>query len=105
VQAVAADTDGNPAAEATVILIPKAAATHLQLAQTRLAAIADQNGEYTTPAVAPGEYFALAAEGDFTDLSPETIAALFDARSKAKEINIGPNATVDVELEVRRLER
>lgn len=104
-QAVVADRDGNPASEATVVVIPKTAGTHLQLAQTRLAGTTDQNGEYATPAVAPGEYLVLAVEGDFTDLSPETIAALFDARSKAQEVNIGPNATVEVELEARRLPR
>jgi hypothetical protein len=104
-QAVVADPDGNPTPEATVVVIPKSASTHLQLAQTRAAGLTDQNGEYETAALAPGEYFAVAVEGDFTDASPETIAALFDARSKAEEVNIGPNATVEVELEVRRLER
>jgi selenocysteine lyase/cysteine desulfurase len=38
-------------------------------------------------------------------LSPETIKALFNARSQAKEVIVGPNTTTDLELEGRRLER
>jgi hypothetical protein len=44
----------------------------------------------------------MALEGNHSDLSPETIAALFDARSQATEINVGPKATVEIELEASR---
>jgi hypothetical protein len=105
VKARVTDDGGEPVADATVVTVPKDAATHMQLAETRVAGPTDQNGEYTTPALPPGEYLVLSLEGDFTDLSPETIETVFNARSRAQEVNIGPNAMVELQLEVRRLER
>jgi hypothetical protein len=99
------DDEGQPAGNATVILIPKEATTLLRLAETRVVNKADQNGECTLASLAPGAYFALATEEDLQDLSPETIAALFNARSKAKEIQVGANATVDLVLERTELIR
>lgn len=105
VQAFAVNEDGEAVGDATVVLIPKTAATYLQTAETRTAGLTDQNGIFTSPALEPGEYFAMAVEGDFSDLGVETITALFKARLRAKEVAVGPNATVDVKLEVLRLER
>jgi hypothetical protein len=100
-----ADDKGEPIGEATVVLIPKAAATNMELADTRLVGITNNRGETALASVPPGEYWALATDDYFTDYAVETITALFEARSKAEEVNIGPNASVNVKLEVRRLER
>jgi hypothetical protein len=94
--------EGEPIADATVVAVPTTAATHVQLAEARVVCTTDQYGECTTAAVAPGEYLVMALEGNYSDLSPETIAALFDARSQATEINVGPKATVEIELEASR---
>ena len=99
------DDEGQPIGDATVILIPKESTTHLRLAETRVAEKTNQNGEYTSSGLAPGAYYVLAIEDDFTDLSPETISKLFDARSKAEEVEIGPNATVELTLEPVKLAR
>ncbi|HUG82672.1 MAG TPA: carboxypeptidase-like regulatory domain-containing protein [Bryobacterales bacterium] len=99
------DGEGQPIGDATVILIPKEATTNLRLAETRVAEKTDQNGEYTSPGLAPGAYYVLVTEDDFTDLSPETISTLFDARSKAEEVEIGPNATVELKLDPLKLTR
>jgi hypothetical protein len=104
-QARVADDNGEPVSDATVVLIPKAAATHMEVADTRLTGMTNNKGAAALRSVPPGEYWALATEDNFMDYAVETISALFDARSKAKEVNIGPNATLDIELEVRRLER
>jgi len=100
-----ADDEGQPIGDATVVVIPKEATTHLLLAETRVAENTNQHGEYTSPGLAPGAYYVLAMEDDFTDLSPETISTLFDARSKAEEVEIGPNATVEMTLEPLKLTR
>jgi hypothetical protein len=105
VRALVRNQDGDPIADATVVAVPKAAATYMQLAETRAVGTTDQNGEYSTAAMAPGEYLVMALEGDYADLSPETIKALFNARSQAKEVIVGPNTTTNLELEGRRLER
>jgi hypothetical protein len=99
------DDKGEPVGDATVVLIPKTAATHMELADTRLTGMTNNKGAAALRSVPPGEYWVLATEDNFMDYAVETISALFDARSKADEVNIGPNATVDIELEVRRLER
>ncbi len=92
------DDEGHPIGNATVVLIPKKATTYLRLAETRVAQKTDQNGECISPSLPPGSYLVLATEDDFTDSSPETIFALFAARLKAEEIEIGPNEKVEVSL-------
>jgi hypothetical protein len=100
-----ADDKGEPVGDATVVLIPKAAATHMEVADTRLTGLTNNKGESAIGSVPPGEYWALAIDDNFMDYAVETIAALFDARTKGEEVNIGPNATVEVSLEIRRLDR
>lgn len=99
------DDKGEPVGDVTVVLIPKTAATHMELADTRLTGMTNNKGEAALASVPPGEYWVLAVDDNFMDYAVETIAALFDARSKAEEVNIGPNATVEIELQARRLER
>ena len=99
-----ADGDGEPVGGASVIVIPKEAKTVHALAATRVTGETDQNGEYTSPGLAPGAYYVLATQAAVTDLSPETISALFGARLKAEEVEIGPNDTVQLTLEPTELE-
>jgi hypothetical protein len=99
------DEERQPVGNVTMILIPKEVATHMRLAETRIAQKTDQTGEYTSPGLPPGTYLVLATADDFTDLSPETISALFNARSKAKEASVGVNSTVELTLELTQLNR
>ncbi len=99
------DDENHLIGDATVVLIPKEATTHPRLAETRVTGRTDQNGEYASRGLPPGAYYVVATEGDFTDLSPESVSTLFDARSKAEEVEIGPNATVELTLEPLKLTR
>ncbi len=99
-----ADGDGEPVGGASVLVIPKAAKTVHTLAATRVTGETDQNGEYTSPGLAPGAYYVLATRAALTDHSPETISALFGARLKAEEVEIEPNDTVQLTLEPTELE-
>ncbi len=99
-----ADGDGEPVGGASVLVIPKAAKTVHTLAATRVTGETDQNGEYTSPGLAPGAYYVLATRAALTDHSPETISVLFGARLKAEEVEIEPNDTVQLTLEPAELE-
>ena len=99
-----ADGDGDPVAGAHVIVIPKEAKTVRTLAATRVTGETDQNGEYTSPGLAPGAYYVLATKAAVTDYSPETISTLFNARLKAKEVQVEPSDTVQLTLEPTVLE-
>ncbi len=98
------DGDVEPVAGTNVVVIPKEAKTLHALAATRITGETDQNGEYTSPGLAPGSYYVLATRAALTDLSPETISALFNARLKAEEVEIVPNETVQLTLEPTVLE-
>jgi hypothetical protein len=98
------NSNGEPVGDANVMIFPKETASPVALASTRITKPADQNGEYTSPALAPGSYYVLATQADLTDLSPETLSKLFDARSKAEEVEIGPNETVSLTLKPVKVE-
>jgi len=100
-----ADGDGEPVAGANVFVFPKETTSPAALALTRITRQADQNGDYASPALAPGSYYALATEEDATDLSPETLSRLLNARPKAKEVEVKANATVELLLEPAKLDR
>jgi hypothetical protein len=94
-----AGSDGKGVPDANVILMPKDAASKADLAAMRITGQTDQNGGYSSPALAPGHYYVLATPSDVTDWSPESIGKLWGARLKAHEVEVGPNATVQVTLE------
>ncbi len=94
-----ADKDGKPIPDAIVVLIPKHVGTETDLAALRTVGQCDQYGNYSSPAFAPGPYYVLATPSPVTDWSPESIGALWRARLKAREIDLGPNSAVQVTLE------
>ena len=54
----------------------------------------DQNGAWTSSAIAPGRYIVLASRTPF-DRTPETIARLWGARDRGREVDVAPGATAD----------
>ncbi len=93
------DDKGEPVADAHVIIFPKQAASSFALAETRTTGRTDQNGEYTSGALAPGAYYVVATAQDLTDFSPETINKLWNARLKTDEVVIAPGATKELALQ------
>lgn len=57
----------------------------------------DQNGAWTSDRLAPGKYYALARR-TAPDKSPESIADLWRNRHRAKELDLAPNAHLDLAL-------
>lgn len=91
------DKDGNPVADSRVIVLPASAPSEAILADAMIQGQTDQKGVWTSNRFAPGKYYLLASETP-VDKSPESIGRLWRARLQAKEIEVGPNATVEVTL-------
>ena len=104
VRARAADRDGKPVQKANVYLMPAGVASEAELAETVVSGGTDSDGVWTSKLLAPGKYTVLTSTADI-DRSPEGIAKLWSARSRAKAIEIGPKATAEVTLEIQALDR
>lgn len=85
-------------AGARILIVPGMAATESILAGAMVSGQADQAGNYTSRSLAPGKYTVLATN-DPIDQTPECIAAIWRARNRGEEVDIGPNATVTVTLQ------
>ncbi len=92
-----ADKDGNPVADSRVIVMPASVQTEAVLADAMIQGQTDQNGMWTSNRIAPGKYYVLASETP-VDKSPESIGKLWRTKLQAKEIEVGPKATVEVTL-------
>jgi len=91
------DKDGNPVPDSYVAMLPAASNSEAALADTLVSGETDQNGVYTSAALAPGKYYVLAT-GASIDKSPESIGRLWRARSHGAEADVGPNTTVQLTL-------
>jgi hypothetical protein len=103
IAAKVANGDGSPVGNANVLLMPANAGSEAELAAFLQTGVTDQNGTWTSGALAPGKYFALASP-DTMDKSPESIGKLWLARTRAEEIELQPNQTAQVSLEVKGIE-
>ena len=92
-----ADKDGNPVPDSYVLVMPADSNSEASLADTLISGQTDQNGAYTSVALAPGKYYVLASTVAINK-SPESIGTLWRARSHATETDVGPNATVQLTL-------
>jgi hypothetical protein len=77
--------------------MPADSNSEASFADTLISGQTDQNGTYTSVALAPGKYYVLASPMAI-DKSPESIGTLWHARSHATEIDVGANATVQLTL-------
>jgi hypothetical protein len=102
VAARVSDKDSNPVAQATVIVAPDGVRSEAEFAEAMTVGQTDQTGIFNTAALAPGKYFVWTSGA--MDYTPETIGRLFRARTKAKEVEIGPDRTVQVTLSPMELD-
>jgi hypothetical protein len=94
VKATVVDREGKTLSDQHVIILPKAIRSEAELADIAVSGQTDQNGEWTSTAMAPGRYYVLASRTPF-DRTPETIARLWAGRDKGKEVEVAPGATAD----------
>lgn len=97
------DEDGQPLSNMNVYLIPEAAASHVELAETRTMGTTDQDGVFRSGALAPGTYRVVAVEQDLRDYSPSTIETLWNLRRKGYEITLAPSSSNQAAVERIRL--
>jgi hypothetical protein len=100
--AVAVDVDGKPIREARIAIMPIDAASEGDFAARSVFGYADQNGAWTSGALAPGNYLTLATH-ELLDMKAFHIDRLWAARTRAQEIELKPNATLQVKLTVQDL--
>ena len=97
INAKVADKEGHPVPDSYVLIMPAEATTEAALAAGLINGQTDQKGIHTPNALAPGKYLVLASTTPI-DMSPESIGKLFQARTRAQEITLAPNANVSVTL-------
>jgi hypothetical protein len=102
-KATVADKDGHPVPDSHVLILPASATTEASLAAAFLSGRTDQNGAYTSTALAPGKYYVLATTAP-VDRSPESINKLWQARLRAKEVDLAPGTSFPLTLVPRTLD-
>jgi hypothetical protein len=95
----AAGKEGQPAGDVDVTLIPEFAGSDAALAALIVSGRTDQNGVYRSGTLPPGKYYVLAGNVA-NDNTPECITKLRRARTKAKEVELVPGATMQVSVEL-----
>ena len=97
-----ADKDGHPVSDANILVMPAESNSEASLAATLISGQTDQHGAYLSGSLAPGKYLVLAS-GAPVDRSPESIGNLWRARSHAQQVEVQPNQTVQVTLDLTAL--
>jgi len=94
-----ADSEGNPVSHVHLYVMPADAPSEAALSSSIRSSEVEKGWSGATGPLQPGKYLALASDLEL-DGTAEPILKLWRARSKAKEVEVGPNATVQVTLEV-----
>jgi len=103
IRANVADKDGNPVADTNVTILPDSSLPDPEYAALIVSGQTNQMGRYRSGALPPGKYYVLAS-AVINDNSPESVAKFRRARTKAKEVEVRPGATVQAELELVTIE-
>ncbi|MGB9458728.1 MAG: hypothetical protein WCB12_21955 [Bryobacteraceae bacterium] len=94
-----ADSEGNPVSHVQLYVMPADTPSEAALSTAIRTGEVEKGWSSMTGPLPPGKYLALASELEL-DGTAGPIAQLWLARSKAKEVEIGPSAVVQVTLEV-----
>lgn len=103
VTAKVVDRDDNPVSDCPIVVMPASAASDGVFAAALLTGRTDQAGRWTSAALAPGKYYALATN-DAINKAPETIAKLLASRSRAQEFDVNPSGSATLTLPVKSIE-
>jgi hypothetical protein len=98
-----ADKDGNPGADMHVLVLPADVRSEGVLAARIVQGQTDQTGQYTSPTLPPGKYYAVATEDSY-DATVESIGRLWRSRNRFKEVDVAPGAAAMVKLEPAKLD-
>ena len=98
-----ADKDGNPGADMHVLVLPADVRSEGVLAARIVQGQTDQTGQYTSPTLPPGKYYAVATEDSY-DATVESIGKLWRTRNRFTEVDVAPGAAAMVKLEPVKLD-
>ncbi|MBZ5586186.1 MAG: carboxypeptidase-like regulatory domain-containing protein [Acidobacteriia bacterium] len=98
IQAKVGDTDGNPVSQAWVYVMPDGVPSSAALSAALVSGRTDQTGAFASGALRPGKYYVLASETEAFP-TPESMDALWRARTRATEVELAPKGTAAVKLE------
>jgi hypothetical protein len=82
---------------AWILILPGAVSSEAALADAMVSGQADYDGTYTSSRLRPGKYRVVATH-DIIDRTPECIGRISEARIHGAEVEVGPGATVSVQL-------
>lgn len=85
-----------------ILMMPAQAISEAELGSLLIASETDQAGQFTSPPLAPGKYY-VAATADSAYPVPESIGRLWRSRGRFQEVELAPNAAVQVSLEPVKL--
>lgn len=87
------DTEGKPVPDATVMVIPDSATSAPLLSRLMTRGQADENGNYTSPPLAPGKYRVLATSQRLRWAVPEDLEKLLPVSFQANPVELASQAT------------
>lgn len=93
------DIEGKPVPEANVMVIPDSATSSALLSLAMTHGQTDQNGNYTSPPLAPGKYRVLATSQPVRWALPEDLEKLLLVSFQAKEAELSSQATVQLTVQ------
>jgi len=97
------DRENNAIPDTTVAIIPTSAASPSALAEAMIGGATGQGGNWVSPPLAPGKYVVLTSFS-VVDFSPESLARVWGARTRGREVEITPRGTVELTLPQALLE-
>jgi hypothetical protein len=97
------DADSHAVPAATVLIMPEEVTSVASLATRMVVGQADHSGGYTSATLAPGKYSLLACTRTVRR-TPEDLGKLFDARSKAQTVELGPKVTTSATIQAVHLD-
>jgi hypothetical protein len=98
-----AGQDGNPIADVYVAIVPESAATEAEMSAAMTFGQTGANGVYTAKSLPPGKYRVMATN-ETISLAANRVDKLWTAQGRAQEVEIGANASVQVQLEPQALQ-
>jgi hypothetical protein len=99
IQAKVVDKDGQAIPDTSLVIMPADVSSPALLADSVIRASSDQKGTYTSGRLAPGKYIVIATDSN-ADFSADCIDKLWAVRSKTQTIELAPNGSASVTVEL-----
>ncbi len=107
--------NGQPVTGSAVLIVPVTARTESDVAATFRAGLTDENGKYHESGLPPGKYDVYATNepppsrvdgggGLLIDRTPDAIGKILNARSRGKQVEVGPNGAASISLNPIRMD-